>query len=149
MVAVPEPVAGSGTMSNSMSALAPGADRLGADLRATEGGRELLAFWRTHSPELRRLVNSDRRVAAAWHRSGASAVYQVLLRGLPDGTLRIPESVNGQPLERCLAQLYSALRTAAGEPLRAALDRLWHRVPDLAGLNYPELLATLSKPTTR
>jgi hypothetical protein len=149
VVPVPEPVGVSAAMSAAAGAPAPGVDQLGADLQATKGGRELLDFWRTHSPELRRLVNSDRRVAAAWHRSGASAVYQVLLRGLQDGALRIPATVNGQPLERCLDRLYGALRAAAGEPLRAALDRLRPWLPDLAGLAYPELLTALSQPTTR
>ncbi|MEU7867121.1 hypothetical protein [Dactylosporangium sp. NPDC049140] len=143
-VAVPEPVAAL----TAMGAPPPGVDRLGADLQATHGGRELLDFWRTHSAELRRLINRDRRVAAAWHRSGGSAVYQVLLRGAQNGTLRIPATVNGQPLRRCLDGLHGPLREAAGEPLRAALDRLHRRLPDLAGLTYPELLTALSRPTT-
>ncbi|MEJ3750509.1 hypothetical protein WEI85_45540 [Actinomycetes bacterium KLBMP 9797] len=145
VVPVPEPVPAGAAA----GAPPPGVDQLGADLQATPGGRELLDFWRIHSPELRRLVNSDRRVAAAWHRSGGSAVYQILLRGLENGALRIPATVNGQPLERCLDLLHRALRAAAGEPLRAALDRLRGGLPDLAGLTYPELLTALSHPTTR
>jgi hypothetical protein len=144
VVPVPQPVA----VTTAVGAAPPGADRLSTDFEGTPGGRELLDFWRTHSPELRRLVNSDRRVAAAWHRSGASAVYQVLLRGMQSGTLLIPATVNDQPLHRCLDRLHDALRAAAGEPLRAALGQLRSRLPDLAGLTYPELLAALSHPTT-
>lgn len=140
VVPVPEPVA----VTTGAGAAPAGADRLGADLEATAGGRELLAFWRAHAAELRRLVNTDRRVAAVWHRSGGSAVYQVLLRGLHSGTLAIPATVNDRPLGHCLDRLHDALRAAAGEPLRAALDRLRHRLPALAGLSYPQLLAALA-----
>jgi hypothetical protein len=56
--------------------------------------------------------------------------------------------VNGQPLRQCLDRLHDALRAAGGEQLRAALDRLRRRLPDLAGLTYPELLAALSRPAT-
>ncbi|MFI6303156.1 hypothetical protein ACIBCH_14895 [Amycolatopsis thailandensis] len=142
VVPVPAPAA----VATVVGAAPPGAGRLAADLAETPGGRELLDFWRTYAPELRRLVNADRRVAAAWHRSGASAVYQVLLRGLSDQTLTIPATVNGQPLRQCLDRLYDALRAAAGEQLRAALDRLRRRIPDLAGSTYPELITALSHP---
>ncbi|OLF06000.1 hypothetical protein BLA60_33655 [Actinophytocola xinjiangensis] len=140
VVPVPEPVA----VTTAAGPPPAGADRLGADLERSAGGRALLAFWHTHATELRQLVNSDRRVAAVWHRSGGSAVYQVLLRGLHGGTLTVPATVNGQPLGHCLDRLHDALRAAAGEPLRAALDRLRRRLPDLAGLTYPQLLAALA-----
>jgi hypothetical protein len=82
-------------------------------------------------------------VAVGWHRSGASAVYQVLLRGLGTGNLRIPATVNGQPLNTCLDTVYAALRMPASEGLRAALDRLRQTLPDLAGRTYPQILADL------
>ncbi|MDQ2588398.1 hypothetical protein CKY47_31460 [Saccharothrix yanglingensis] len=120
------------------------ADQLAADLARSARGRELLDFWRAHSRELRRLVNSDRRVAAAWHRSGASAVYQVLLRGLETDTLRIPSTVDGKPLDVCLDKLLAALRLSASEELRADLDRMRELLPDLAGLTRSQIIAALS-----
>jgi hypothetical protein len=94
------------------------AQRLAADLEESAVGRALLAFWHSHSVELRHLVNRDRRVAAAWHRSGASAVYHILLRGLDAGELRIPATVNDRPLRACLDALRTALAQSAGEALR-------------------------------
>jgi hypothetical protein len=120
------------------------AERLAADLEASATGQELLAFWHTHSPELRRLVNRDRRVAAVWHRSGASAVYHILLRGLDAGDLRVPATVNGRPLQVCLDALHAALGQSASETLRRDLDRLHAALPDLAGLGYQQFLAALS-----
>jgi hypothetical protein len=119
-------------------------DRVRADLSASPFGRELVRLWRRHGPELVDLVNHDRQVLATWHRSGASAVYQHLGR-LPDTAdltaARFPATVNGAPLADCVTRMHAVLARRGGAELRTALDRLVSRLPDLAGLTYPQILA--------
>jgi hypothetical protein len=125
-------------------------ERVRADLSASPFGRELVRLWLRYGPEVVDLVNHDRQVLATWHRSGASAVYQHLGR-LPDTAdltaARLPRTVNGAPLADCVARMHAVLARRGGPELRAVLDRLVSRLPDLAGLTYPQILAAFD--TTR
>ncbi|MDQ2588399.1 hypothetical protein [Saccharothrix yanglingensis] len=116
-------------------------DRLREDLSTSAFGREVLGLWQRHSAELTALVNYDRRVLVTWHRSGASAVFQRLARtrGLAEAAL--PSTVNGAPLRDCVDRMYSVLSDRGGPELRASLDQVRARLPELAGLTYPRILA--------
>lgn len=118
-------------------------DRVRADLSASPFGQELVRLWLRHGPEVVDLVNHDRQVLTAWHRSGASAVHQRLAR-LPDTaaltTARFPGTVNDAPVADCVARMHAVLARRGSPELRAALDWLVPRLPDLAGLTYPQLL---------
>ncbi|OXM49356.1 hypothetical protein CFP71_30090 [Amycolatopsis thailandensis] len=117
--------------------------RVRDDLSASPFGRELVVFWERHGAELVNLVNHDRQVIATWHRSGASAVYQHLGR-LPDvdAGARLPVTVNDEPLADCVTRMHAVLARRGSDGLRAALDDLVPRLPELAGLSYPRILAT-------
>jgi hypothetical protein len=120
-------------------------DHVERDLDRSPSGRRLTALWREHRAELSRLVNTNRRIATTWHRSGAAAIFQLLVRMAVDPGVRMPETVNGQPLAACVEQVHAMLARSASPGLREDLDRIRAWLPDVAGLTYPQILQTLDR----
>ncbi len=129
---VPEPVG--------LSAAPPQLER---DLDRSPAGRLLVTVWLEHQMELLTLVNSNRRVAVAWHRSGASALFQALARMPTQPELALPATINGQPLTACIDRIQATFERFASLRLRRDLARLRPLLPDLAGLTYPQLIKAL------
>jgi len=117
--------------------------RLEHDLDRSARGRALLTLWLDHQAELLRLVNENRRVTVAWHRSGAAALFQLLVRMLTQPELRLPLTLNDQPLLTCLDRVSAAIERSATPALLLALPRVRAALPDLAGLNYAEIITAL------
>lgn len=117
---------------------------LQADLDASESGRLLTATWLRHHRELLDLVNGNRRVAAVWHRSGGSALLQMLVRMLGQPTMALPQTVNGLPMPACLDRIQQAFARFGSARLRGDLKRLRAVLPDPAGLTYPQIITTLA-----
>jgi len=111
-----------------------------ADLDRTPAGRRLLTFWLEHQDELVRIVEGNRRAATAWHRSGASALFQLVVRMTADPAVRVPVTVNGQPVSAVLDRVHALLSRAASPRLRADLDRVRAVLPDPAGMTYAQLV---------
>ena len=116
---------------------------LQVDLDRTPAGRRLLTFWLEHQEELVRIVDGNRRVATGWHRSGASALFQLVVRMAADPGVRVPVTVNGQPVSAVLDSVHSLLSRAASPRLRADLGRVRAMLPDPAGLSYSQLIGGL------
>ncbi len=114
-----------------------------AQLEGSPGGRQVAALWLRHQPELVSLVSRHRRVAAVWQRSGGPALVQTLIRMVDRPDLALPATVNGQPLDSCLGRIHDAFAAQAGPELRSALGSARAALPDLAGLNYPQIIAAL------
>ena len=117
--------------------------RLERDLDRSERGRALVALWLEHQHELLRLLNSNRRVATVWHRSGGAALFQVLTRMVNDPELVMPPSLHGEPLSSCLDRVYAVFDRFASPALRRELARAHDGLPDLGGLSYDGICAAL------
>jgi len=115
------------------------------DLDRSAPGRRLAAIWHEHQAELSRLVNTNRRLAATWHRSGGAAIFQLLARMTMDPAVRMPETVNGQPLALCADRVHAILARSASPCLRTDLDWIRGWLPGIAGLTYPQILQTLDR----
>jgi hypothetical protein len=118
--------------------------RLQRDLDRSDRGRALITLWLEHQTELLRLLNSNRRVATVWHRSGGAALFQVLVRMLSESELALPTALHGQPLTSCLDRLYAAFDRFASPELRADLARAHDELPDLGGLSYSGICTALA-----
>jgi hypothetical protein len=119
-----------------------------ADLRqaiaATEFGRQLNTFWDKHQRELLALVNDDRRVTLAWHRGGASAVFQTFVRLLSrpgDDLLAMPETISGRPVGAVVEGFAAVLAERSSPSLAADIAEL--TLPDLAGRTLDEMLIAM------
>lgn len=110
------------------------------DLDRSAAGRLLITTWLTHQRELLRLIDANRRVAVAWHRSGLSALVQVLARMPSEPDLALPATLNGAPVRGVLTRMRATLDNFASPTLRADLARLDGALPDLGGLTYPQII---------
>ena len=113
------------------------------DLDRSATGRLLITTWLTHQGELLGLINTNRRVALAWHRTGLSALVQVLARMPADPDLVLPATLHGQPVRTVLARMRATLDRFASPALSADLARLDGILPELGGLTYPRIIAAL------
>jgi hypothetical protein len=110
------------------------------DLDRSPTGRLLITLWLQHQSELLDLINTNRRVATTWHRSGAAALVQVLARLTIQPDLALPSTVNGRPLRVCLEKMHAVLDRFASPRLSRDLARLDRLLPDLAGLTYSQIV---------
>jgi hypothetical protein len=111
------------------------------DLDRSATGRLLITTWLTHQRELLGLINTNRRVALAWHRTGLSALVQVLARMPAEPDLALPATLHGQPVRTVLTRMRATLDRYASPALSADLARLDRVLPDLGGLTYPRIIA--------
>ncbi|HEY6798911.1 MAG TPA: hypothetical protein VI248_29880 [Kineosporiaceae bacterium] len=114
-----------------------------SDLDRSRSGRALIDAWLEHQDELLDLVNGNRRVAAVWHRSGGSALFQLFIRMPERPDVTVPRTVHGRPLSDCLDRIQSAFGRYGSSRLRSDLERIREQLPDLAGLSYPQFIAAL------
>ncbi len=111
------------------------------DLDRSATGRLVITTWLTHQRELLGLINTNRRVALAWHRTGLSALVQVIARMPGEPDLALPATLHGEPVRTVLTRMRAALDRFASPRLSADLARLDRILPDLGGLTYPGIIA--------
>jgi hypothetical protein len=126
------PVTGIGVEPPPAAALAQLQQRLDHSAR----GRALITLWLSHQAELLGLVNSNRRVATVWHRSGASALFQVLVRMLSQPELTLPRTLNGKPLGACIDRVHAIFDDFGSASLRRDLAEAHAGLPELGGLDF-------------
>jgi hypothetical protein len=114
-----------------------------SEIGATSGGRRYGSLIMRHVDEAQNLVNTNRKMATVWHRSGGPAIADGLLRMLEIPGQRIPAVINGAPLVDCLQQIASALARYGSDALAADIKTHGAALTQLAHLSYPELLKTL------
>jgi hypothetical protein len=113
------------------------------EITATAGGQEYAEAIRRHAPEVQKLIDTNRRVAAVWQRSGGPQMIQALLGILQVRDRTIPTEINGKPLSDCVAKMQRVLLRHASPDLATALRKYAPRIAALGGLTYAQLLAGL------
>lgn len=113
------------------------------EIASTPMGREYADLVRRNIDEAFALVNHNRRVATAWHRSGGPELLTALLRVMRFDDEPLPHDINGRPLSECLAGVEKAFRRCASPQLSGDVTRLFAELGRLSGLTYPQVLATL------
>jgi hypothetical protein len=113
------------------------------EISATVEGAQYAELVKTHFVETQRLVNSNRRVATAWHRNGGPEILNAMLRMLQRHDEPMPESIDGRPFTDCLERMRQVFAQYASPALAADLPRFAEWIKSFAGLTYPQMLATL------
>ncbi len=113
------------------------------EISATAEGAQYAELVKTHFAETQRLVNSNRRVATAWHRNGGPEIVNAMLRMLQRHDEPMPESIDGRPFTDCLERMRQVFARYASPALAADLPRFAECLKSFAGLTYPQMLATL------
>jgi hypothetical protein len=125
------------------------AARLERDLAATATGRWYTQVYLQHLPELNTLINTNRRVATRWHRSGAAALFQAAARAVAQEGVEVPEQINGHSPTEILLTMKAVLERYGSEALRHDLARLPKQIPDFAGCTYNAFITMLGDPDLR
>jgi hypothetical protein len=113
------------------------------ELTATSGGGKYAALVDRHMSEVKLLVNTNRRVAAVWQRSGGPQMIRALVRMLEIPDTPLPREINGTPLGDCLARIQRVLMRYGSPSFSADLRLYGPRIASFAGLTYFQVLATL------
>lgn len=118
------------------------------EILATPAGKEYADAITQHAGEVQRLINTNRRVAAVWQRSGGPQIIQAALNMLQNRSRVIPADIEGKPLADCLARIQKVLLRHSSPGLAAGLRKYVPRLGELAGRNYMQSLAWLKAPRT-
>ena len=86
-----------------------------------------------HFSEVRRLINTNRRVAAMWHRAGGPGLLRRLLRGAVDADA--PAAIEDISQRAYLDQWCDLLARYGSQKLRAAVEN--YRFAVLESLQVP------------
>lgn len=138
----PEPLAGGG----GAAPVANPRERLREmerEITSTAAGRKYAELVRRHFAEARTLVDTNRRVATVWHRSGGPRIVQGLLQLLQRPEQALPAEIDGKPLPDCLLEIQRVFARYGSRALAADLDEVGPSLVRLAGLTYPEALSAL------
>lgn|GEM_PF-573817 len=115
-------------------------ERLEQDLATSKRGRYLRTLWLHHQNEVLALINTNKRVATVWHRSGAASLLQYLTNTLYDPGARVPREIAGRSVVECVDKLFAILRQYASDALRADMQVYRNALPDIGGKSYRQIL---------
>jgi len=113
------------------------------EITSTPGGRTYAELMKRHFPEAQHLVNTNRRVATVWHRSGGPQIMQAVLDLVHHRDKRLPEEIDGKSFAECLEHIKSVITRYASPALAADLARFSPRLKAFSGFTYAEVLSAL------
>jgi len=102
---------------------------LQARLRVFPEGEHMAAAISRHFSEVRRLINSNRRIATLWHRAGGPCLLRHLLYGTIDAPA--PVSVEGESRHQYLRRCFDLVACYGSPRLRGSLERYQSRILSL------------------
>jgi hypothetical protein len=115
-------------------------ERLDVDLRRAPLLNWYFELLVRHRTEVTHLINTNRRVAMVWHRSGAAELAQTMFRAFRHPNVTVPSAVRGRPLAAVLADALAALDRYGSPALRADAHTAAATIPDVNDLTYRELV---------
>lgn len=110
--------------------------RLLARVAQSPTGQLVAALVSEHVDEVRRLIDTDRRVLVAWHRMHGPVLLRLLLSDL-DRAAPVPAQLAGRPVADGFARFLDALTRAGGPELRAAIAAHRDLLLALPGTEFP------------
>jgi len=113
------------------------------EFASTPAGRRFSTLIGFFAPEIRSLIDTNRRVAATWQRCGGPQLVQAILTVLHRHDQKLPEQIGGMPLKDCVAKIQEVLTRYGSPALSAALRIQAPRITRLGGLDYTQMLAAL------
>ena len=102
-------------------------------------GEHIAAAISRHFSEVRRLINSNRRIATMWHRAAGPALLRRLLYG--EQAERSPLPIDGESASRYLDRCFTLLALQGSPRLRVSLERYRSIVATLLTGTAPDQMA--------
>ncbi len=125
--------------------LPPHIVRAQQEITATPGGQQYFELVQRHLQEVQTLLNTNRRVAAAWQRNGGPQIVHSFMHVAHLPAQILPEEINGKPLSECLAEIQSVFVRYASPEFAADLEKYGPPLAQFAGLTYPQALDALQR----
>jgi hypothetical protein len=113
------------------------------ELLSTALGQQYAALIGAHLVEMRTLVNTNKRVATVWHRSGGPLLVQQIMQALEWPDRPLPTVIAGQSVAERVRRILAIFRRYASPALAAAIDQHAAAFLQLDGLSYNQLLRKL------
>jgi V8-like Glu-specific endopeptidase len=114
-----------------------------SDLQQSEQGRRYVEYYFRHHAEIRALVNTNRRVATAWHRNYGPEIFRSVIRLAQERESTLPEEIEGRPLALCLDGILGAFLKYGSPVLKKDIIMESPDASGLGGLSYEQLLERL------
>jgi hypothetical protein len=96
-----------------------------------------------HQHEVRTLIDTNKRVATIWHRSGGPTIVRQLIQAVQSRELPLPTLIDGRPLSDCLERILAVFSQYGSPQMRADIDIIRPVLQGLGGLSYAQWLAQL------
>jgi len=113
------------------------------ELLRTPGGKHYAGLVRQHQLEVRMLINTNKRVAAVWHRNGGPGILQRLFQTVQSPDAALPTSINGQPLTDSLEKIFGAFKSYGSPDLATDIERYGPTLLEFIGMSYAQILNRL------
>ncbi|MFL6812253.1 MAG: S8 family serine peptidase [Bradyrhizobium canariense] len=93
----------------------------------------------THFDEVKRLIDTNRRVAAVWQRHGGPLLVRRIVLGEEDADPPLPERIGHRPVQALIDRLVAILERYGGGTLKADVARYRAFVRRLPGLKLADI----------
>ncbi len=124
-------------------AVSNGVEAAEQEMQATAAGRNFAEAVRRHFTEAMELIQTNRRVATVWHRSGGPQILNSFLRIVQFRDEPLLNEVDGRPLRDCLARMHGILARHGSAALAADLNRYLPTASTLGGLTFTQIISAL------
>ena len=114
------------------------------DALSSNGVRLYLHLFLRHQAEIRAMLDSNRRVALAWHRSHGPRLLQHVFEAIAAPDRPLPAHIGGSSWSDCVRSILDAFAAAGSADLREDVARHGTLLTRLGGLSYHQIVVELS-----
>jgi hypothetical protein len=114
------------------------------EILQTAKGKAYTEIIRLHQYEVRRLINTNKRVAVVWHRNGGTTILQKVAQTIRDRNTALPNVIEDQPLSVCVNRILDSVAKYASPRLRSDIADWRSALVELGSYSFNEFLAMLN-----
>jgi len=113
------------------------------EILGTAGGQRYAEVMLRHQQEVRALIDTNKRVATAWHRNYGPTILHQITHAVCAPETEPPSVINGRSLRECVEKILSMFRRYGSPSLISDIDLLGGDIAQLVGLSYNQCLSRL------
>jgi hypothetical protein len=114
------------------------------EILQTEAGKHYAQIVLQHQSEVRTLIDTNRRVAAVWHRNGGPTIVQKMIHAVQKREVPFPLSINEQLVSDCVERILSIFSKYGSLELRSSIEVVKPALKRLGGMSYGQWLNQLA-----
>jgi hypothetical protein len=114
------------------------------EILQTEAGQRYAQIVMRHQSEVRSLIDTNRRVATAWHRNDGPTIVQKMIRAVEMREVPIPSLIKDQLVADCIEKILNVLSKYGSKELRSSIEIVKPAFKRLGGMTYGQWLGQLA-----